>query len=234
MEPFVTKVEKITENIFAIDQEMVRSYVVLGKQKALCFDFGVVPVDFRKYLDGITDLPFIYVLSHSDPDHVANICVADKVYVSRNEIDLLEKYPRDMFITVSGGDVFDLGGVVLEVIDTPGHTPGSISLLWAEKRILFSGDTLSYGPVYMFGDARNLEVYKKSLLALLKMADDGVFTEIYPAHNVFPVTPETIVDLLTIVGKLEDGNAAGEDPGRSFPGFENVKLFRSGKCGILF
>ncbi len=35
-----------------------------------------------------------------------------------------------------------LGGEELEVYHTPGHSPGSISLYWKERRVLFTGDVL--------------------------------------------------------------------------------------------
>ncbi len=39
-------------------------------------------------------------------------------------------------------DDLEFGGHVLNVIHTPGHTPGSCSFLLKDKNILFSGDTL--------------------------------------------------------------------------------------------
>ena len=234
MEPFDTKVEKVDENIYVIDQQMVRAYVIVGSEKALCFDFGVVPADFKKCLAGITGLPFLYVLSHSDRDHVANISIADNVHVFPDEIEMLKDYEGIMFSFLQDGQVFDLGGVELEVVHTPGHTPGSISLLWRKAGILFSGDTLSYGPVYMFGPARDLKTYKNSLNMLLGMAKTGAFAEIYPAHNIFPIEPGVIEDLIAIVEELESQKAVGHDPGRTFAGFEDVRLFSHGKCGIFF
>ena len=54
------------------------------------------------------------------------------VYVKPNEVD----------ITVEGGEVFSpLGG--LEVIHTPGHTAGSISLFSPKKKLLIVGDALN-------------------------------------------------------------------------------------------
>jgi hydroxyacylglutathione hydrolase len=42
------------------------------------------------------------------------------------------------------GDVIDLGGDVrLNVIHTPGHTPGSSSYLWESEGLLFSGDAVN-------------------------------------------------------------------------------------------
>ena len=45
------------------------------------------------------------------------------------------------------GDKVDLGDLVLEVLETPGHTEGSISLWNEEKGLLFTGDTLFNGAV---------------------------------------------------------------------------------------
>lgn len=45
-------------------------------------------------------------------------------------------------VPVHGGDIFDLGGIQLEVYETPGHSPGSICLLDRKDRFLFSGDTI--------------------------------------------------------------------------------------------
>ena len=50
----------------------------------------------------------------------------------------LEPLPK--LAPLTDGFVFDLGGRTLEVIGTPGHTPGSVCLLDAKNRILFSGD----------------------------------------------------------------------------------------------
>ena len=48
-------------------------------------------------------------------------------------------------ITVKDGDKIEIGQVSLEVIHTPGHSPGGICLLGAGN--LFSGDTLFVGGI---------------------------------------------------------------------------------------
>lgn len=49
----------------------------------------------------------------------------------------------DVDIVLSDGDLLPLGaGDVLEVIHTPGHTPGGVCLYHRESGSLFSGDTL--------------------------------------------------------------------------------------------
>ncbi|HRW83629.1 MAG TPA: MBL fold metallo-hydrolase, partial [Methanothrix sp.] len=44
--------------------------------------------------------------------------------------------------TLEEGDVINLGEWSLQVIQTPGHSPGSISLYEPRAKVLFSGDTL--------------------------------------------------------------------------------------------
>jgi len=52
--------------------------------------------------------------------------------------------PDDVDIQLEGGEVLNpLGG--MEVIHTPGHTPGSISLFSPQKKLLIVGDILNSG-----------------------------------------------------------------------------------------
>jgi glyoxylase-like metal-dependent hydrolase (beta-lactamase superfamily II) len=52
--------------------------------------------------------------------------------------------PDDVDIQLEGGEIFNpLGG--MEVIHTPGHTPGSISLFSPQKKLLIVGDILNNG-----------------------------------------------------------------------------------------
>jgi len=50
--------------------------------------------------------------------------------------------PRQVDTKLKEGDTIKAGGMELEVIHTPGHTPGSICLYDKKSRTLFSGDTV--------------------------------------------------------------------------------------------
>ncbi len=67
---------------------------------------------------------------------------------------------------INEGDVLDLGDRVLEVLHTPGHSPGGISLWEAETGTLFSGDIVYDGPLVDNAYHSNLEDYAKSLARL--------------------------------------------------------------------
>ena len=46
---------------------------------------------------------------------------------------------KDGMIPLKEGDIIDLGDRPLEIIDNPGHTPGSIAILDVKNRVLIGG-----------------------------------------------------------------------------------------------
>jgi ribonuclease/clavin/mitogillin len=66
---------------------------------------------------------------------------------------------------LQGGDTVQVGGVTIEVIDTPGHTLGSISLYLRQEGVLFTGDTvLGLGTVAIFPPPHgDMAIYMQSL-----------------------------------------------------------------------
>lgn len=66
------------------------------------------------------------------------------------------------------GDIIDLGGGrTLEVIYTPGHSPGSICLLDKKNRLLFTGDTFFPGPLYAYPEDVDIDEYRASIDRLI-------------------------------------------------------------------
>ena len=45
------------------------------------------------------------------------------------------------------GDAIKVGDIYLQVIETPGHTPGGISFYEAKEGIVFTGDSLFHGSI---------------------------------------------------------------------------------------
>lgn len=70
---------------------------------------------------------------------------------------------------IEDGDVVDLGDRVLEVIHTPGHSPGSVALLERATGILFSGDIVYDGPLLDDLPGSDALAYERSLRRLLAL-----------------------------------------------------------------
>ena len=73
---------------------------------------------------------------------------------------------------IAEGDVIDVGGRRLEILETPGHAPDSICLIDRENRILFTGDTFYLAPLYAHVDGSDFEDYAKSAARLAGLAGD--------------------------------------------------------------
>ena len=71
------------------------------------------------------------------------------------DLDRLFDFARGRFAVeieqrLNDGDRIDLGGITLETIHTPGHTPGHIAFFIPEHELIFSGDIdlTPFGPFY--------------------------------------------------------------------------------------
>lgn len=86
--------------------------------------------------------------------------------------------------TIDEGDVLELGRLTFEVLHTPGHTPGSVTLLERKERVLFTGDLIFAGSIGRtdFPGGSDTQM-RKSLERLVKLDGDW---RIYPGHG--PVT----------------------------------------------
>ena len=92
---------------------------------------------------------------YASPDHRATQAwpyLEDRALLSDGDgrIDLAayQIAPAPLTGTLSDGDVVELQGARLEVIHTPGHSVGSISLRCPEAGLLFTADVLHAGPIY--------------------------------------------------------------------------------------
>ena len=99
-----------------------------------------------------------------------------EAYAQRGTGDLIEAHE---------GMRFDLGGVTLELIETPGHTAGGISVLWREKRLLFVGDAVNFF-TWLFAPE---STGKKSYLAMLDKVETLPADRYLGGHNPAPMDP---------------------------------------------
>ena len=70
---------------------------------------------------------------------------------------------EDDFIFVEEGHTFDLGGVTAEVVEIPGHTPGSIGLLVKEKRLFLASDGVNANTWLFLPESQKLSFYQETL-----------------------------------------------------------------------
>ena len=91
------------------------------------------------------------------------------------------------------GDLLDLGQRRLRVLHTPGHSRGSICLLSEEEGLLFAGDTIYAGPLYLQFEESDLEDYRETMKRLSGLA--GALQLVLPGHNQTPLDPHILVEV---------------------------------------
>jgi glyoxylase-like metal-dependent hydrolase (beta-lactamase superfamily II) len=211
------EVISIGEKSWRIEDDLVRAFLFDGTGRALLVDSGFGNGNIREAVEKLTKNPVMLVITHADMDHVGCNALFDKAFMHPAEYaHYYESRPADEVVSpLWEGDVIDLGSRKFEVVLIPGHTPGSTALLDRENRILVSGDTLSGGPVFMFGSMRSLPAYIHSLEKLSKMR--GKFDTIYPSHGPFPIGVDSIEKMMTGAKKLLKGELKGQAPPFELP-----------------
>lgn len=96
--------------------------------------------------------------------------------------DEYHSHPFAISKFVGEGDILDVGGRQLEILETPGHAPDSICLIDRKNRILFTGDTFYLAPLYTHVDGSDFEDYARSAARLAGLA--GEIDIAVTSHNV--------------------------------------------------
>ncbi len=126
------------------------------------------------------------LVSHPHPDHIggaAPIGQATGAGVCLHRDDAGEA--GTVAQALEHGQVVSTGGAELEVVHTPGHTPGHMCLVLRQQGILFSGDhVLGLGTTVITPPKGDMGQYMASLENLLSYP----FQSIYPGHG--PVVQE--------------------------------------------
>ena len=89
------------------------------------------------------------------------------------------------------GDIFDLGGIQIEVIQVPGHTQGTVVFLDRAARVVYSGDACNANTLLCLPGSTTIEEYKESLHHFKTFQKD--FDVMYGGHGAVAV-PNTIID----------------------------------------
>jgi len=115
-------------------------------------------------LQGYT-LSYIFV-THAHRDHMGGALAIKKATGAQILLHPLETEEVDRLVT--DGERIELGGMSLEIIHTPGHSPGHVCFWLPEKGILFSGDhILGLGTTVISPPRGDMGQYMASLNKLL-------------------------------------------------------------------
>lgn len=117
--------------------------------------------------------------------------------------------PHDIRMNdLNEGDTFDLGGgVVVEALETPGHTRGCVTFVDRHHHCAFTGDMVLNATVLMNLDtSTNMETYRQSLLRIDALFDDGIDI-VYTGHGEGYGDRELVKELIRTSEQIMAGTA---------------------------
>lgn len=197
----------ILRQSMAVNYEAPFLYLMFGDARALLLDTGATadPASFplRQLVDRLCDewlaehphddYELVVAHSHSHGDHIA----ADGQFADRPRTVLVGHAPSDVaeffgLVDWPAGEAhFDLGGRRLAVLAIPGHEASSIAIWDPVTELLFTGDTVYPGRLYV----RDIAAFQDSVDRLV------AFSELHPVSRVMG-------------GHIEMSNRRGRDYAR--------------------
>lgn len=222
--------------------EETHCYLLNGKYRSLIIDTGLgvgnIFAEVRKW----TDKPVTAIASHVHWDHIGGHRYFPDFYVHKEEEAWLEgefplpveavrgmiadrcELPEDYDVSaytvfqgtptkvLKGGEIIDIGGRTIEVLHTPGHSPGHMCFWEQERGYLFTGDLVYRGTLYANYPSTDPAAYLASLekIALLPAK------RIFPAHHSLEVTPELTERMKIELKRLEEAGKLRHGSG-TFP-----------------
>jgi glyoxylase-like metal-dependent hydrolase (beta-lactamase superfamily II) len=171
-----------------------------GRSDGLLIDPGSSPEELRKRLDAEGFKPLWMLATHAHFDHVGAVHALALAYGARFACPRLDEEVLDTLEDtyafygmgptqrpkvdrwLEGGESLNEAGLGLQVLFTPGHTPGGVCYYHAASGNLFSGDTLFSGSIGRSdlpgGDSEQL---LKSIRTQLFSLPDAV--KVHPGHG---------------------------------------------------
>ena len=187
-------------------------YLLEGTKKALLIDAGTNIKGLDKIIASLTKMPVTVVATHVHPDHTGpSIDCFPEIYISQADTVNIHQFMPDYKGTVKylkDGEVIDLGERKVDVLFTPGHTPGSTTFIDKNAGYGFSGDSFGSGNLLLGTDFSTLIATCKKTSAV--MGKYGIKI-LYPGHffGNNAETKQRVDDMITLSNDVLSGKVKG-------------------------
>lgn len=200
-------------------------YLIEGKEKAILIDAGTKIRNLKQIVARLTDKPVTLVASHVHPDHTGeSINDFSTIYINPADTVNIPAFMPNYKGNVQylkEGEILDLGNRCIEVIFTPGHTPGSTTFMDKEAHYGFSGDAFGSGNLLVFTDLSTLLKTCQKVDAYMKQNN---IKFLYPGHymGTNKESQERIGNLQILSKDILSGKRKGEVNPKSAVGLNLV------------
>lgn len=140
------------------------------------------------------------------------------------------------FTPVDEGDVFDLGGIVVYPIRTPGHTQGHLAYFIPSAKIAFCGDGINADTHIKKLDNQGLLDYAAMLRRFASIVGDDI--TIYAGHLNRGHKINVLHNLAAACEDVAEGRTAGDPPGETIflekAGNKAIRMHYHGNSCIIY
>lgn len=218
------RVEQIDSQTWLIEEydesTSVYMYLLTGAREAVLLDTGLGSFPLKQICEELTDLPITVILTHGHVDHIGGSGMFERVYLHKADKELYQLHKKERMrklfsqenllpvkeeiLLLEGTERFDLGGRIIRIVETPGHSVGSVCILDEERRWLFVGDTCCKAHVLLQLEySASLDIYIESIRKLLALESE--YDLIWPGHHSKPVSKDIPRQFLEASELLRDG-----------------------------
>ena len=185
---------------FILGPIQANCYLVYNEQKqGFVIDPGDVSEELAQFIKD-KDIELKYVLlTHGHIDHIAGVAALKKEFVEAQvclhagdqETITWSCQRAEMFgyecqvfkpdVLLEGEQELGVGDIVIQVLHTPGHSPGGVCFYLKKEHLIFTGDTLfknAYGRTDLPG--ADWEEMRQSLQRLFRLLGE---TRVLPGHG---------------------------------------------------
>lgn len=223
--------------VFVIEEpfhdERVKSFLIVGEQRAILLDTGMGVADIRAVVDALTEVPIIVVNSHAHWDHIGGNHRFDTIWIHEAESgnlragvgnDVLRRWFRPEHLTGPLPDGVTAETVVIppstptglvtngQVIDLGGralevlHCPGHSTggiVLVDHANGALFSTDVAYAGALYVYGADDLPVYARSLHRLAALAPS--LRTVYPSHGDSPISPAMLPRMAEALDRIIAG-----------------------------
>lgn len=189
--------------------EETHCYLLIGTERALLIDTGLGVCNMEEAVRRLTDKPVAAAATHVHWDHFGGHRYFPEFYAHKAELDWLdgafplplqavrhmiadrcalpEGFDMEQYEIFQGrpsrvledGDAIELGGRTIQVLHTPGHSPGHLCFWEEETGYLFSGDLVYQGVLFANYPSTDPQRYLASLEKIAALPVKRLF----PGHH---------------------------------------------------